>query len=44
MRRNSLILAMAAAALAILAYAWIDGGREPVRQLSEPVLLPGGPR
>jgi hypothetical protein len=24
----------------VLAYAWIDGGREPLRPISEPVPLP----
>lgn len=25
----------------LLAYAWIDGGREPLREISEPIELPG---
>ncbi len=40
MRRNTLLLALAAAVLALLAYAWIDGGREPVRLMIEPVMVP----
>ena len=41
MRRNHLFLALAALVLAVLVYAWIDGGREPVRLIVEPVALPG---
>lgn len=44
MHRNYLLLALAAVALSVLAYAWIDGGREPVRLVVEPVPLPGGTR
>ena len=44
MRRNHLLLAVAAVALLILAYAWIDGGREPVRMIAEPVAVPGATR
>lgn len=44
MRRNYLLLALAAVALSILAYAWIDGGREPVRLVVEPVPVPGDAR
>ncbi|WP_268237102.1 hypothetical protein [Tsuneonella deserti] len=28
----------------LLVYAWIDGGEEPLRPLSEPVELPAGVR
>lgn len=31
---------LAALILLILAYAWIDGGREPVHPISEPVAVP----
>jgi hypothetical protein len=27
----------------LIAYAWIDGGREPVREISEPVPVPEQP-
>lgn len=27
--------------LAVLAYAWIDGGREPLREIAVPVAVPG---
>jgi hypothetical protein len=41
MRRNTVLLALVAAVVAILAYAWIDGGREPLHQIVEPVAVPG---
>lgn len=47
MRRNTVLLAIAAGAAAIaviLAYAWIDGGREPARMIVEPVAVPGDVR
>ena len=34
---------MSAVVLALLVYAWIDGGRRPLRAISEPVALPGVP-
>lgn len=33
-----------AALLALMAYAWIDGGREPVREISVDLPLPGAAR
>lgn len=30
--------------VAILAYVWIDGGREPVREIRIPVAVPEGAR
>lgn len=47
MRRNTVLLAIAAGAAAIaaiLAYAWIDAGREPARMIVEPVAVPGDVR
>ena len=32
----------AVALLAVLAWAWIDGGRQPTRWIEEPVDLPEG--
>ena len=29
---------------ALLAYAWADGGEEPLRDLAEPVPVPGAAR
>ncbi|MEZ5743265.1 MAG: hypothetical protein R3D89_05935 [Sphingomonadaceae bacterium] len=26
--------------IAVLAYAWIDGGREPLRDISQPIPVP----
>jgi hypothetical protein len=30
--------------LALLVYAWIDGGEEPLRPIVEPVAVPGNAR
>lgn len=30
--------------LAVIAYAWIDGGREPLHEISVPVAVPGETR
>jgi hypothetical protein len=35
---------MIAVVLAVVAYAWIDGGREPVRSISQPIPVPDLPR
>jgi hypothetical protein len=40
MRRTHLIWLAGALVMALLAYAWIDGGREPLREISEPVPVP----
>ncbi|GEM_PF-709212 len=39
-RTRRIVLVVAALALALLAYAWIDGGREPLRPIAEPVPVP----
>ena len=44
MRWNRLLAALAALAMAVLAWAWIDAGREPLRTIAEPVALPGAAR
>jgi len=36
-----MLAGLAVIAVAIVAFAWIDGGREPVRALSVPVAVPG---
>lgn len=41
MRRNWLLIVLAAAAALLLAYAWIDGGTEPVRTIADPIPVPG---
>ncbi|WP_263617977.1 hypothetical protein [Qipengyuania aquimaris] len=41
MKRSRMILIAALALLAVLVVAWIDGGEEPLRPISEPVELPG---
>lgn len=35
-------LAVALLVVAVLALAWFDGGREPLRPIAEPVKLPEG--
>lgn len=35
------IAMLAIAAVAVLACAWIDGGRQPVHIISEPLAVPG---
>jgi len=38
-----LLAGLAVIILLVIAYAWVDGGREPVREMSEPVPLPEMP-
>lgn len=40
MRKGWLLAGIAAIVFLLLAYAWIDGGREPLRTISEPVPVP----
>jgi hypothetical protein len=40
MRKRWLVAGLAAIAVLVLAYAWIDGGREPLRTISQPVPVP----
>lgn len=40
MRWNWLLSGLAVLAALVLAYAWIDGGREPLRTISEPIPVP----
>jgi hypothetical protein len=40
MRKNWLVWAFAAVTLLVLGYAWIDGGREPTNEISQPISLP----
>jgi hypothetical protein len=45
MRRNNiLLLALVAGIVALVGFAWIDGGREPVHAIVEPVPVPGAVR
>lgn len=43
MRRRWLLIGTAALVVVLLAYAWHDGGREPVRLITAPVALPEAP-
>jgi hypothetical protein len=40
MRWHWLSLGLAAVIVLVLAYAWFDAGREPLRSIAEPVPLP----
>lgn len=40
MTRAGLVKWLAAALALLLAYAWIDGGREPLREITEPIDVP----
>jgi hypothetical protein len=40
MRRTWLLAGLIALLLALLIYAWIDGGRAPLREIVVPVPLP----
>ena len=41
MRWNWLLAGLAGAVLLLLVIAWIAGGREPVRAITQPVAVPG---
>lgn len=41
-RRIWLFLAVLAVLFLLLAYAWVDGGEEPLRDIAMPVAVPGG--
>lgn len=40
MRGKGIVAVVAALILALLVYAWIDGGREPLREIVQPVAVP----
>jgi len=40
MRKGRLLAGVAAIVLLVLAYAWIDGGREPLRPIAQPIPVP----
>jgi hypothetical protein len=44
MRRRWIGMVAAVVLLALLAFAWIDGGRRPLTSIAEPVALPEVPR
>jgi hypothetical protein len=41
MRKSWILASAAAIVFMVLEYAWTDGGREPLREISEPVAEPG---
>ena len=44
MGRKRTLIVIAIVVIAVLAFAWIDGGREPQRMIEQPVPLPEGAR
>ncbi|MFT4027360.1 MAG: hypothetical protein QM676_11240 [Novosphingobium sp.] len=40
MRGKRVAVGLAALLLAVLVYAWVDGGREPLRDIAVPVAVP----
>ena len=44
MRGRVALLVVVAIVLAVLAWAWIDGGRQPVREIAIPVAVPESAR
>jgi hypothetical protein len=44
MGRKRILAALVLVLIAVLAFAWIDGGREEPRLIEEPVELPESPR
>jgi len=41
MRLNRTVTVLLVVVVAIVLWAWIDGGRKPQRMIEEPVTLPG---
>lgn len=41
MRWNWVLGGVALVTLLLLAYAWMDGGREPLRAIVQPIPIPG---
>lgn len=41
---RTVLLVAAVAAAALLAWAWVDGGRRPVDEIAEPVAIPESAR
>ena len=44
MRWNWVLVGLAAIFVVVLAFAWLDGGREPLREIEQSVALPDLPR
>jgi len=41
--RNRILAAVVVIVLIVIVYAWLDGGEEPLREISEPVPVPEMP-
>jgi hypothetical protein len=39
--RHAVLTALALPVIAVLGYAWVDGGRQPVRDIDESLPIPG---
>ena len=44
MRKDWLMKGIALALLALVGWAWIDGGREPMHEIASPIPVPGAAR
>jgi hypothetical protein len=44
LRKGWLVLGMGVALGGLLAWAWHDGGEQPLHEITEPALLPGNGR
>ena len=44
MRWNWVLVGLAAIFVVVLAFAWLDGGREPLREIEQSVARPDLPR
>jgi hypothetical protein len=44
MGRRRIVIALLVLVLAIVAFAWIDGGREEPHMIEQPIELPGASR
>ena len=38
--RRTVVILLVALLAALLAWAWVDGGREPLREIAQPVAVP----
>jgi len=41
MRKNQLLIALGAVAALLVDYAWVDGGRESLHEIVQPIAVPG---
>lgn len=41
MGKRTVLTALALPVVALLGYAWVDGGRQPLRDIDQPLPVPG---